>query len=76
MTPRTMLRNLSIKKKLTVGFGAIVAILLLLLTLAYNNFARLSQATRGTAIPSKCCWKRTTSPPRCCRSRARPAATC
>jgi len=39
-----MLRNLSIKKKLTVGFGAIVAILLLLLTLAYNNFARLSQA--------------------------------
>ena len=38
------MRNLSIKKKLIVGFGAIVAILLLLLSLAYNNFARLSQA--------------------------------
>lgn len=41
---RTMLRNLSIKNKLRIGFGAIVAIILFLLVLAYNNFARLSQA--------------------------------
>jgi methyl-accepting chemotaxis protein WspA len=38
------MRNLSIKHKLTIGFGAIVAIILLLLVLAYNNFARLSDA--------------------------------
>jgi len=38
------MHNLSIKNKLTIGFGAIVAIILFLLTLAYNNFARLSQA--------------------------------
>jgi methyl-accepting chemotaxis protein WspA len=39
-----MLQNLSIKTKLTMGFGAIVAIILFLLILAYNNFARLSEA--------------------------------
>jgi methyl-accepting chemotaxis protein WspA len=38
------MRNLGIKHKLTIGFGAIVAIILLLLVLAYNNFARLSDA--------------------------------
>ncbi|MGB9108137.1 MAG: methyl-accepting chemotaxis protein [Telluria sp.] len=38
------MHNFSIKKKLTVGIGAIVAIILCLLILAYNNFARLSQA--------------------------------
>jgi methyl-accepting chemotaxis protein WspA len=38
------MHNLSIKNKLTIGFGAIVAIILFLLILAYNNFARLSQA--------------------------------
>ncbi len=40
------MRNLSIKQKLTLGFGAIVAIILFLLSLAYNNFARLSAANR------------------------------
>ena len=40
-----MLNNLSIKKKLAVGIGAIVAILLILLTLAYTNFAKLSVAS-------------------------------
>lgn len=39
-----MLKNLNIKSKLYLGFGAIVAIILILLTLAYNNFARLSEA--------------------------------
>jgi methyl-accepting chemotaxis protein WspA len=39
-----MLRNSSIKNKLTIGFGAVVAIILLLLVLAYHNFARLSEA--------------------------------
>jgi methyl-accepting chemotaxis protein WspA len=39
-----MLHNLSIKYKLIAGFGAIVAIILSLLGLAYNNFAQLSQA--------------------------------
>jgi len=42
--PTPTMHNLSIKNKLTIGFGAIVAIILFLLTLAYNNFARLSQA--------------------------------
>jgi methyl-accepting chemotaxis protein WspA len=41
-----MLHNLSIKNKLTIGFTAIVAIILFLLSLAYNNFARLSQANQ------------------------------
>jgi len=39
-----MFHLLSIRNKLIVGFGAIVAIILFLLVLAYNNFARLSQA--------------------------------
>lgn len=41
-----MFRNLSIKNKLVVGFGAIVAIILFLLILAFNNFAQLSEANR------------------------------
>jgi methyl-accepting chemotaxis protein WspA len=40
------MHNLSIKNKLTIGFGAIVAIILFLLILAYNNFLRLSEANR------------------------------
>ncbi|KQY11704.1 chemotaxis protein [Massilia sp. Root133] len=39
-----MFHNLSIRNKLVAGFGAIVAIILCLLILAYNNFARLSDA--------------------------------
>jgi methyl-accepting chemotaxis protein WspA len=39
-----MFDHLSIKNKLTIGFGAILAIILVLLILAYNNFARLSEA--------------------------------
>ncbi|MDC8760502.1 methyl-accepting chemotaxis protein [Janthinobacterium fluminis] len=39
-----MLKDLSIKKKLYLGFGAIVAIILILLCLAYLNFTRLSDA--------------------------------
>jgi methyl-accepting chemotaxis protein WspA len=39
-----MLRDISIKKKLYFGFGSIVAIILVLLTLAYNNFSKLSEA--------------------------------
>ncbi|KGF79688.1 chemotaxis protein [Massilia sp. JS1662] len=39
-----MFYNLSIRNKLVAGFGAIVAIILCLLILAYNNFARLSEA--------------------------------
>ena len=39
-----MFDNLSIRNKLVAGFGAIVAIILCLLILAYNNFARLSEA--------------------------------
>ena len=38
------MNNLSIKHKLYFGFGSIVAIILLLLILAYNNFTRLSEA--------------------------------
>jgi len=41
-----MLSKLSIKSKLTVGLGAIVVLILFLLTIAYNNFARLSDANR------------------------------
>jgi methyl-accepting chemotaxis protein WspA len=41
-----MFNNLSIRHKLIAGFGAIVAIILFLLILAYNNFARLSDANR------------------------------
>ena len=39
-----MFKDLSIKKKLYIGFGAILAILLVLLTVAYDNFIRLSDA--------------------------------
>ncbi|MES2259562.1 MAG: methyl-accepting chemotaxis protein [Pseudomonadota bacterium] len=39
-----MFNDLSIKKKLYFGFGAILAIILTLLILAYNNFSRLSEA--------------------------------
>ena len=38
------MNNLSIKNKLYIGFGSIVAIILLLLIVAYNNFSRLSEA--------------------------------
>ena len=41
-----MLQDLSIKQKLYAGFGAIVTILLILLVLAYNNFSKVSEATR------------------------------
>lgn len=41
-----MLQDLSIKQKLYAGFGAIVTILLILLVLAYNNFQKVSTATR------------------------------
>lgn len=40
-----MLQNLSIKTKLYAGFGAIVALILSLLIVAYNNFASLSDAS-------------------------------
>ncbi|KAB8037337.1 methyl-accepting chemotaxis protein [Janthinobacterium aquaticum] len=39
-----MFNNLSIKNKLYMGFGSIVAIILILLGVAYNSFARLSEA--------------------------------
>jgi methyl-accepting chemotaxis protein WspA len=39
-----MLSNLRLKSKLSIGFGAIVAIILLLLGFAYNNFSRLQEA--------------------------------
>ncbi|MGK5038282.1 methyl-accepting chemotaxis protein [Janthinobacterium sp. LB3P118] len=39
-----MFKDLSIKNKLYLGFGSIVAIILILLCVAYNNFSRLSQA--------------------------------
>jgi methyl-accepting chemotaxis protein WspA len=41
-----MFHNLSIRHKLIAGFGAIVAIILFLLILAFNNFARLSDANQ------------------------------
>ena len=41
-----MFHNLSIRNKLVAGLSAIVAIILCLLILAYNNFARLSQANQ------------------------------
>ena len=41
-----MFKDLSIKNKLIFGLGSIVAIMLLLLALAYNNFSRLSEANR------------------------------
>ncbi|GGE67920.1 methyl-accepting chemotaxis protein [Massilia psychrophila] len=39
-----MFQHLRIKSKITLGLGAIVAIFLLLLALAYNNLSRLSTA--------------------------------
>jgi methyl-accepting chemotaxis protein WspA len=39
-----MFKDLSIKTKLTFGFGAIVTIILVLLVFAYANFSRLSEA--------------------------------
>ncbi|WP_219118261.1 methyl-accepting chemotaxis protein [Janthinobacterium sp. UMAB-56] len=41
-----MFKDLSIKNKLYLGFGSIVAIILILLGIAYNNFSRLSDANR------------------------------
>ena len=41
-----MFKHLSIKNKLTFGLGSIVAIILFLLALAYNNFSKLSEANR------------------------------
>jgi methyl-accepting chemotaxis protein WspA len=41
-----MFHNLSIRNKLTLGFGAIVAIILFLLIFAYDQFARLQTANR------------------------------
>ncbi|WP_426342112.1 methyl-accepting chemotaxis protein [Pseudoduganella sp. S-14] len=40
------MNNISIKNKLYLGFGSIVAIILLLLILAYSNFASLTDANR------------------------------
>ncbi|MBP1205354.1 methyl-accepting chemotaxis protein WspA [Duganella sp. 1411] len=39
-----MLKHMSIKTKLYLGFGAILAIILVLLTIAYNRFNSLSEA--------------------------------
>jgi methyl-accepting chemotaxis protein WspA len=41
-----MFHNLSIRNKLVAGFGAVVAIILFLLILAFHNFARLSEANQ------------------------------
>lgn len=41
-----MFKDLRIKSKITIGLGAIVAIFLLLLALAYNNFSKLSTANQ------------------------------
>lgn len=41
-----MLNDLSIKNKLTLGLGAIVAIMLFLLALAYNNSQKLADANK------------------------------
>jgi methyl-accepting chemotaxis protein WspA len=41
---KAMIQNLSIKNKLYAGFGGILAIILILLVLAYNNFSRLREA--------------------------------
>jgi methyl-accepting chemotaxis protein WspA len=41
-----MFHDLSIRTRLSIGFGAIVAIILALLTVAYNNFAELEKANR------------------------------
>jgi methyl-accepting chemotaxis protein WspA len=44
MPKETILNNLSVRKKLFLGFFAIVAIIVCLLLVAYNNFTRLGQA--------------------------------
>jgi methyl-accepting chemotaxis protein WspA len=41
-----MFRDLGIKYKLFVGFGAIIAVILVLLGLSYNNFTKLSEARK------------------------------
>jgi methyl-accepting chemotaxis protein WspA len=41
-----MFTDLSIKQKLTLGLGGIVAVMLFLLTLAYNNAQKLAEANR------------------------------
>jgi methyl-accepting chemotaxis protein WspA len=41
-----MLKNLSIKIKLAIGFGIIVALILALLTMAYTNFSKLADASQ------------------------------
>ncbi|MGK5081143.1 methyl-accepting chemotaxis protein [Janthinobacterium sp. HLX7-2] len=41
-----MFKDLRIKNKLYLGFGSIVAIILILLAVAYNSFARLSEANK------------------------------
>ena len=41
-----MFKDLSIKSKLTLGLGAIVAIMLFLLGLAYNNSQKLAEANK------------------------------
>lgn len=41
-----MFKDLSIKNKLYLGFGSIVAIILILLAVAYNSFSRLSEANK------------------------------
>ena len=42
---RPMLKDLGIKTKLAIGFGAIVAIILVLLLVAFTNFSKLSAAS-------------------------------
>ena len=42
----TMFKDLSIKRKLYLGFGAILAIILALLIIAYNRFNSLSEANQ------------------------------
>lgn len=41
-----MFKDVSIKNKLYLGFGSIVAIILILLGVAYNSFTRLSEANK------------------------------
>jgi methyl-accepting chemotaxis protein WspA len=38
------MKDLSVKNKLYLGFGSVVAIILILLAIAYNNFTRLTMA--------------------------------
>ncbi len=72
-----MFKNLSIKNKLYLGFGSIVAIILILLGMAYNNFSRLSEANAtGTAIRWKCWSRSTRSTTPSCKSRWKRAASC